>query len=327
MAAEEHPFTHFVRTLGRGKTSSRDLTQQEAHEAMQLIMEGSVHPEQLGAFLMLLRVKEETAEEIAGFCTGVQSRWAPLPSVSVDIDWSCYAGKKRQLPWLVLVQCLLADLGYRQCIHGTRGHTPGRLYVQDVYQTLGLPVLQSREDLTTWDPAQPAFLPLAVLAPQLEEIIQLRHLLGLRSPVHSFARLLNPFAAPTVLQAIFHPGYHKLHQGAAALLGYQTTLVIKGDGGEFERNPHADLTQYWSRMGQTSETTLPRVFTDRANRLEVLDIKELLAVWRGQSNDRYGEAAVTETLALALEAHENLTPEQARDRARQTWSERNRSLL
>lgn len=327
MTAEEHPFTHFVRTLGRGKTSSRDLTQQEAHDAMQLIMQGDVHPEQLGAFLMLLRVKEETAEEIAGFCTGVQSSWAPLPPVSVDVDWSCYAGKKRQLPWLVLVQCLLAELGYRQCIHGTRGHTPGRLYVQDVYETLGLPVLQSRDALATWNPAEPAFLPLSVLAPQLEKIIQLRHLLGLRSPVHSFARLLNPFAAPTVLQAIFHPGYHKLHQGAAALLEYQTTLVIKGDGGEFERNPHADLTQYWSCQGIMHESTVSRLFTDRVSRPEVLDLNDLLAVWRGRASDRYGEAAVVETLTLALQAHENLAVDPARERARQAWSDRNRSRL
>ncbi len=325
--SEEHPFTHYVRTLGRGKTSSRALTRSEAHQAMCLIMQGEVHPEQLGAFLMLLRVKEETAEEIAGFCTGVQASWEPLPKKRVDIDWSCYAGKKRQLPWLVLVQCLLSQLGYHQCIHGTRGHTPGRLYVQDVYEHLGLPVLQSRDDLLSWNPEQPTFLPLAVLAPQLERIIQLRHVLGLRSPVHSFSRLLNPFSAPTVLQAVFHPGYHVLHQGAAALLGYRTTLVIKGDGGEFERNPHADLTLYWAQAGNTSETSRPRVYPDRVTRPERLDLADMVAVWQGRASDRYGEAAVIETLALALQAHEGLAPASADDRARTAWTARNRSLL
>lgn len=324
---EEHPFTHFVRTLGRGKTSSRALTQAEAHQAMCLIMQGQVHPEQLGAFLMLLRVKEETAEEIAGFCTGVQASWEPLPDKPVDIDWSCYAGKKRQLPWLVWVQCLLAQLGYRQCIHGTRGHTPGRLYVQDVYAQLGLPVLQSRADLPAWDPINPAFLPLAVLAPELERIIQLRHVLGLRSPVHSFARLLNPFAASTVLQAVFHPGYHVLHQGAAALLNYGCTLVIKGDGGEFECNPHADLTLYWARRGSTAETNRSRVYPDRVTRPETLELRNMVAVWQGRASDRYGEAAVIRTLALALEAHEGGTPDEAEEQARSAWASRNRSLF
>ncbi|WP_167855932.1 glycosyl transferase family protein [Natronospirillum operosum] len=324
---EEHPFTSYVRTLGRGKTSSRNLTQQEAHDAMRLIMQGDVHREQLGAFLMLLRVKEETAEELAGFCTGVQAAWTPLPERSVDIDWSCYAGKKRQLPWLVLVQLLLSELGYRQCIHGTRGHTPGRLYVQDVYAELGFPVLPSRTELDAWDPSDLAFLPLSVLAPRLEEIIQLRHILGLRSPVHSFCRLLNPFAAPTVLQAIFHPGYHVLHQGAAALLNYPVSLVIKGDSGEFERNPHADLTLYWARGSQTEETTLPRVFSERAERPETLDIRDLVQVWRGEARDRYGEAAVIHTLTLALMAHLTLAEPEARMQAEVAWQERNRSLL
>ncbi len=59
----QHPFAKFIRTLGRGKQGSRSLSQDEAFEAMSMIMEGHIEPEQLGAFLMLIRVKEETSEE------------------------------------------------------------------------------------------------------------------------------------------------------------------------------------------------------------------------------------------------------------------------
>lgn len=330
--ADSHPFTQFVRALGRGKHSSRSLTREEAHEAMRLIMAGEVHPEQLGAFLMLLRVKEETPEEMAGFCTGVQASWPEALTrhgQSVDLDWSCYAGKKKHLPWLVFAQLLLSELGYRQCIHGTRGHTPGRLYIEDTYRALGLPVIGTLEDLAQWDPNVPTFLPLNVFAPKLEEIIQLRHILGLRSPVHSFSRLLNPFGADTVLQAIFHPGYHNIHQQAAALLGYKRTLVIKGDGGEFERNPDADLTLYWAN-GQTRETTeqrLNRVFSQRHDKPETLDIDHLRAVWRGDEEDEYGEEAALSTLTLALMAHEAWPWEDARARAENAWQQRDRQRL
>ena len=55
-----HPFARFIAILGRGRNLSRALTLEEAEEAMTMILEGHVLPEQLGAFLMLLRVKEES---------------------------------------------------------------------------------------------------------------------------------------------------------------------------------------------------------------------------------------------------------------------------
>ncbi|MDH5410445.1 MAG: glycosyl transferase, partial [Alphaproteobacteria bacterium] len=66
MAQEEHPFAQYVRILGRGKALTRSLTIEEAEAAMDMILRGEVLPEQLGAFLMLLRVKEEDGQEIAG---------------------------------------------------------------------------------------------------------------------------------------------------------------------------------------------------------------------------------------------------------------------
>ena len=63
----EHPFAEYIRILGKGKKGSRPLTQDEAYQAMKMILAEDVLPIQLGAFLMLMRVKEETPEELAGF--------------------------------------------------------------------------------------------------------------------------------------------------------------------------------------------------------------------------------------------------------------------
>ncbi|WLD59613.1 glycosyl transferase family protein [Salinispirillum sp. LH 10-3-1] len=324
ISSDTHPFAQYVRILGKGKKGSRDLTQEEAQDAMGMIVRGEVEPEQLGAFLMLLRVKEESPAEIAGFCAAVREHWQ-LPNVEVDMDWSCYAGKRRHLPWLILSQKLLAEMGYRQAIHGTRGHTAERLYVQDVYEQLGMPVIRHLGELENWSPSEPTFIPLEVLSPRLESIIQLRKILGLRSPVHSFSRLLNPFNAPTVLQAIFHPGYHQIHQGAGALLGYQNALVVKGDGGEFERNPDADLTLFWAHSGVTSEITLPSLFTRRHVKPDALDIDHLTGLWKGTWNDEYAEAAVLSTAALAVMAHEGLDHDAAMERVSTAWQARSRT--
>ena len=70
---QEHPFIPYVSILGRGKSNSRPLTIDEAKTAMAMILEGKALPEQVGAFLMLLRFKEETPEEIAGFVKAAQA--------------------------------------------------------------------------------------------------------------------------------------------------------------------------------------------------------------------------------------------------------------
>ena len=128
---EPHPFAQYVRILGRGKSFQRSFTQAEAEAAMGMILDNAVEPEQLGAFLMLLRVKEETPEEVAGFVRAAKSRFSlPDPKPRVDLDWSSYAGKRRQLPWFLLSALVLAANGVRIFMHGTEGHTPGRVYTR-----------------------------------------------------------------------------------------------------------------------------------------------------------------------------------------------------
>ena len=97
MEQELHPFAKFIQILARGKTKTRAFTVDEAQEAMAMILRGEAKPEQIGAFLMLLRLKEETPEEIAGFTMGTRDTFdLPASIPTVDVDWSSYAGKRRQ---------------------------------------------------------------------------------------------------------------------------------------------------------------------------------------------------------------------------------------
>ncbi len=145
MAREPHPFARFINILGRGKTKTRSLTIGEAETAMRMILLGEVLPEQIGAFLMLLRVKEESPEEIAGFVRAVRAQMK-MPRVSVDIDWPTYAGKRRQLPWFLLAALALARSGQRVFMHGVEGHTDGRIYTREALVHLGVPVAHDLND-------------------------------------------------------------------------------------------------------------------------------------------------------------------------------------
>ncbi|WP_417211893.1 glycosyl transferase family protein [Acinetobacter venetianus] len=297
---EEHPFAQYVRILGKGKTGSRSLSYEEAYQAFSMILKNEVLDVQLGAFLMLLRVKEESVDELAGFVQATRHQLSFKP-LEVDLDWSSYAGKRKHYPWFLLAALTLSHHGYKIVMHGASGHTINRVYTEQVLEYLGYTICQSEHDVQN-QLAQHnfAFLPLEVISPILSELISLRNVMGLRSPIHTLARLINPFDAKATLQAIFHPAYRTSHQQAAFRLGYQNSAVIKGEGGEFERNPDAKTLICGIKSGELYEHELPKLTPDRSPIEEELDLAVFKAVWIGEQSHGYGELAVIETMGIAL---------------------------
>ncbi len=330
---EAHPFSKFIAILARGKTKTRSFTLEESEEAMAMILRGETLPEQIGAFLMLMRLKEETPEEIAGFTLGARSVMdRPDNFPAVDIDWSSYAGKRRQLPWFLLSALLLAKNGFKVFMHGTEGHTPGRVYTRECLETLGFPIAGSLEEAANHiTKSNFAYVPLENLVPLLKDMIGLRPVLGLRSPVHSFARMLNPFDAPAMMQGIFHRGFMDVHAGAAQFLNQPGASVFRGEGGEIERRPNKPC-EVWTTRGSNEEPLVemwPRLLeSGHQDADEDMNIANLAAVWRGNKQDDYADAAVTGTLAIALKLMNQAdTMESAQALAETMWADRDKNLL
>lgn len=327
---EEHPFAEYIRILGKGKKGSRSLTMDEAYKAMSMVMRDEVEPVQLGAFLMLLRIKEESAEELAGFTQATRDALTPTPVTGVQLDWPSYAGKRRHLPWFVLSALLLSDNDIPVFMHGTRGNKDDRVYTEDAIRALGLPICTSIDDaqqhITT---SNFAFIPLENFAPKLKAILNLRAMFGLRSPINTLLRVLNPSSAPYMMQSTFHPGYREVHQQAALLLNHKHMSVFKGEGGEIERDPDKECEVYSVHDSNASMTTWPALFP-KARHLKdgFMDVNKLGALWRGECEDEFGEGAVTGTAAIALHLTGKAdTPEQAQQLAEQFWRERNQGLI
>lgn len=296
----EHPFAQFVRIVGKGKNGARSLTYDEAYQAFSMILNNEVLDLQLGAFLMLLRVKEESVDELAGFVQATRDQ-LKFKVLDVDLDWSSYAGKRKHYPWFLLSALTLAKHGYNVVMHGASGHTLNRLYTEQALQYLGYPICQSDSDVEQQlQHCHFAYLPLDVISPILSDLIGLRNIMGLRSPIHTLARLINPFNAKATMQAIFHPAYRSSHQQAAFKLGFANSAVIKGEGGEFERNPDAKTLICGIKEGQMYESELPKLTDNRSPSEEMLDLAVFKAVWEGQQAHDYGEIAITETMGIAL---------------------------
>jgi anthranilate phosphoribosyltransferase len=326
-----HPFAPYVAILGRGKTKSRPLTFDEARDAMAMILRGEALPEQIGAFLMLLRLKEEEPEEIAGFVAGARAAMDRPALPAVDIDWSSYAGKRVQLPWFILSILALVGTGLRVVVHGSEEHTPGRVYTNRVLAHYGLPIADSFDTAARQVETHGlTYLPLHVMSPMLRDLIELKPVLGLRSPVNSFTRLLNPFDAPTVMQGIFHRGFLDIHSGAAQILGIPNMAVFRGDGGEIEMRPNKPCP-VWTTHGAADPVieTWPATLDDgHAPADEVMDIARLEHVWADADHDAYAVKSVVGTMAVALRTMGKAdTPQAAWKMAEGIWAARDRSRL
>lgn len=320
----EHPFAVFVRILGKGKRGARDLTREEARDAMGMLLDGQVEDTQLGAFLMLLRHKEESAEEMAGFAEAIRAR-LNAPQIAVDLDWPSYAGKKRHLPWYLLAAKCLGQSGLRILMHGGGAHTAGRLYSEQLLELLRIPLCRDWAAVgAALDSQGLAFAPLGDWMPRLQRMIDLRNTLGLRSPIHSLARLINPLGARCGLQSIFHPGYQEVHRSASCLLG-DHCIVVKGDGGEIELNPDVASHLYGCSAGAAWDEEWPALSAQRHVKPASLEPQQLCAVWRGEARDAYGELAVRASMALALRGLGS-PREQALEQATLLWENRTRTL-
>ena len=320
-----HPFARFIQTLGKGRNGMRPLTREEAYEAMTMIACYDVEPEQLGAFLMLMRVKEETAEEVAGF---VQALRESLPTAGKEyvpaIDWAAYAGKKRQLPWFVLAALILARRGYPVLMHGLN-RSDDRVYVPEALDALDIGTAESLQGaVSQLQETGFSYLPISKLSSLTAQLIATRDLFGLRPPLHTVARMLNPLAAPLSLIGVFHPNFGAIHQQASLLLEQQKSLVCKGEGGEFERIPDRAVEILGVSDGKSwSETWPPHMKPGQEIRQDRLNLYHFRAVWEGEAEDNYGEEAVTGTLALVLNALDLAQGEEsAYELAHQWWRER-----
>ena len=326
----EHDFAQYVRILGKGKTGSRNLTYDEAKTSMTMILKGEVEPEQLGAYMMLMRHQEESSDELAGFVDATNNLLSiPKDMPTVDLDWSSYAGKARRLPWFILTLWLLAENDISILIHGEGGHTADRIYTEDVLKIFNIPIANSFEEAGEHIQARNfAYLPLRDFLPELARIMNLKWILGLRSPVNTFTRLINPCSANCSMQGIHHPAYRDTHQEASLMLKQPYMAAIKGDGGETEWNPDMVNLVRSVKNKTAIEEEWPPLFPKRHVKDKVLDPEKLARVWRGDEEDEYGIGAIVGTAAITLYTMDKAsTHEEALEMARDWWTKRNKGSL
>lgn len=293
----------YIQAVGRGPSRGRSLTLDEAADAMGQILDGTAAPEAVGALLMVLRFRGETAEEVAGFVAAVRARTEAWRGLEAGLDWPSYAaGRSRGLPLFLMAARLVAMAGIPVVLHGWNSHQDGIADVRSALPDLGIETAGTPEAArAVLSDRGIVYLPLEAVCPQALGVLRLREILGLRSSINTTLRLSNPTGARAAVQGVFHPSYRLLQQDAAHLLGDRDMLVLKGGGGEFERHPAKTVELYGLRDGDPVEHAAPPLVDDKRRLAEIGIGRDAMSVfWAGEVEDAFAERVVVGTAAAAL---------------------------
>lgn len=328
---ERSALSTYVRTLARGPGRSRHLTETESYEAFSLILTGKAPKEAVGALLMLMRFRSENADEITGAikaCHDHLPAW--LQNLPTDLDWPSYAaGKSRGLPYFLLAALTLSQSGITVFMHGFNSHQAKQASTEAALKALGLTVCETQQQIEeSLQSHNFAYLPLSAMSSALYELINLREILGLRSPINTVLRGLNPSNAKAALIGVFHPPYIPLQASTATQLNNGHALILKGGGGEAERAPYKPLKAVVSQAQQQEEVIFPAL-RDKADmqpdkdHFSKADHAHLKAIWQGKQQDPAAESIIIGTIATALYSlGKATTPNEADGKAANLWQNR-----
>lgn len=299
-----------VRAMARGPSRGRGLTRDEARRALALTLSGDAEPEAVGALLMLMRYRGESADEVAGFVEAMRARigrWTGIGAAAPGlVDWPSYAaGRTRGLPLFLLAARLVAASGRPVLIHGWNSHLTHPASPLAGVAALRIPVARAPEEAgAALAAGGVAYVPLDALDGEALRLLRLRDALGLRSPINTALRALNPAGAAVSVQGVFHPSYRALQADAAKLLGQPALGVVKGGGGEFERHPGKAVELYGYRPEGAFDLSMPPMEAMAARRMrgddEAPSTAALVQLWTGEREDAFARAVVIATAGAAL---------------------------
>jgi len=220
---------NFIKHIGRGKEGARPLQREQAADLLGQLLDGRLSELEIGAFCLAMRIKGETADEMAGFLDAIHARVQRLPATTRPLVLLPSYNGARKLPLLTpLLAWLLVRQGLCVVVHG-EAEQPGRVTSTQVLHAQGVAPLQDLARLRTdW----PNVCALAQLSPALQSLLDVRRVVGLRNPGHSLVKLMTPCHGPSVLVTSYtHPEYAQSMAATLRLMGTRA-LLLRGTEGE-----------------------------------------------------------------------------------------------
>jgi len=219
------PYVHQV-------ASGADLDPAQAHAAMLLLLEGGVPDALVAAFLTALRMKGETASELAGFARAMRQRMVPVDAGADVMDIVGTGGDGAgTFNISTIAAMVLAGAGLHVAKHGNRAIS-GKVGSADVLEALGV-----RISMTPQEAAEAVreiglgFLFAPHLHPAMKNVQGVRRELKMRTVFNLLGPLANPASARIQLIGAPSSAFAQVMAEALSELGTDRALVVHGHDG------------------------------------------------------------------------------------------------
>jgi anthranilate phosphoribosyltransferase len=209
------------------------LQQDEAEAVMQQIMSGGATDAQIAAYLMGLRMKGETHDEITGSARAMRANAHHVPiTVGGDLLDTCGTGGDKSGTFNIstTVAFVAAGAGVRVAKHGNRAAS-SKCGSADVLAQAGVNLDLTPEQVGQCvDQVGIGFLFAAKLHPAMKYAIGVRRELSVRTIFNILGPLTNPAGAQRQLMGVFAPDLTDLMAHVLGELGSTSALVVCGYG-------------------------------------------------------------------------------------------------
>jgi anthranilate phosphoribosyltransferase len=210
------------------------LQEDEAEAVMNQIMSGKASEAQIGAYLMALRMKGETQDEITGSARAMRANAYRVTTQNADalLD-TCGTGGDRSGTFNIstTVAFVAAGAGVKVAKHGNRAAS-SKCGSADVLAELGVNLDVTPEQVGQCiDEVGIGFLFAAKLHPAMKHAIGPRREMAIRTIFNILGPLTNPAGAPRQLMGVFTADLTDFLAHALLKLGSKSALIVNGYGG------------------------------------------------------------------------------------------------
>lgn len=212
--------------------SRSDLTAEQTAEVLAEIMHGGVSETQIAGFLIALRTKGETVEELAGLARTMRDLAAHVPTERHDLlDTAGTGGGRSSFNVSTTAALIAAGAGCAVAKHGNRSAT-SKSGSADLLEALGADIdLSAAQVAACIEEAGFGFMFAPAHHQATRFVVPVRRDLGVRTIFNLLGPLTNPAGASRQLIGVSDARFLETIAGALAILGVERALVVAGDDG------------------------------------------------------------------------------------------------
>lgn len=213
--------------------SGNNLSGEEITQAMDEIMEGRTTPAQIAALITALRMKGETAEEVAGAASSMRRHAEYIDAGAVNVVDTCGTGGDGVSTFNVSTAAAFVAAGAGVCIakHGNRA-VSSKCGSADVLEELGVNLDVDPEVMEQCIQEHGiGFLFAPKMHPAMKYAIGPRRELGIRTIFNMLGPLTNPAGATGQVLGVFAPELTEMFANALNKLGTKRAYVVHGSDG------------------------------------------------------------------------------------------------